>query len=57
MLPPISISASHFKFIVQPGRSLYAKAYVSSQHKFKYCLDADSITTPNTTVAYELCST
>ena len=56
MLPPISVSASHFKFIVQPGRSLYAKAYVGSQHTFKYCLDTDSISVPNTAVKYEPCS-
>ena len=55
LLPPISISASHFKFIVQPGRPLYAKAYVGSQHAFKYCVDSDSTKIPHTAPTYNLC--
>ena len=56
-LPMLTVAFSHVKFVVQPGRPLYAKTYVVTQHGFKYChVDRDEYAHANATPRYELCA-
>lgn len=56
ILPMIHVTVSHIKFVAQPRRRLYAKAYTTSHHARAYCLDSDSITRPGSTAAYVRCN-
>ena len=56
LLPMLAIAASHVKFIVQPGRPLYAKTYVVTQHSMRHCLNTVAYkTTPRGLPEYSLC--
>jgi len=55
LLPMLSVSVSHLKFIVQPGRRLYVKAYVVVQHPFRHCLDAKAYAAPESLPSYSPC--
>ena len=52
----LAIAASHVNFIVQPGRPLYAKTYVVTQHSMRHCLNTVAYkTTPRGLPEYSLC--
>ena len=56
ILPMIPVTVSHIKFVAQPRRRLYVKAYTTSHHARAYCLDSDSITRAGSTAEYVRCT-
>ena len=53
--PTITVAVSHFKFIVQPERSLYVKPYISTRRPYRYCLDGDAFSKDHSLPTYRDC--
>ena len=53
--PTITVAVSHFKFIVQPERSLYVKPYISTRRPYRYCLDGDAFSKDHSLPTYHYC--
>ena len=54
--PPLTVAVSHLKFIVQPGRALYVKPYVTTQAPFAWCLDDKAYAEPESLPVYKQCA-